>query len=159
MSHPTADLDYRAREQVRRALREMAMHPGAADEPNPLEALAVLLHLRTHVTRAERETARRAREDGRSWGAIGEACGLGVSGPGVAEDAFRRFAVQLAAGPPVFPWTCRDCGELIGDRGPVWGDAEDAEPDHGGGCERFAATVQAWDERWKDGSDEGDGNG
>ena len=140
-----------ARFQVRRALAEMAMRPVAADHPDPLEALRVLRELRGAVTLAEREAARRAREDGRSWREIGTA--LGVDGPPSA--AFTHVMPPYrGVSPDWFIWTCGECGEHVRDYGPgLWPD--EAEKGHVRTCPRLAATVAAYE----DGSGEGSGDG
>jgi hypothetical protein len=156
------DLASGARLQVRRALREMAMHPGVADEPDPLEALAVLHQLRGAVAQAERVAARRAREDGQSWAQIGEALGRRDdpgTGLSVAEQAWRHVMPGYRGiSPDWFTWTCPSCGEHVRDYGPEL-PPDEAEKGHVRICPQFAATAAAWDASWDDGSDEGSGDG
>jgi len=148
------DLASEARIQVRRALREMAMHPGIMDEPDPLEALAALQQLRGALAHAERDAARRARESGKSWAQIGDATVPDPAGSLYpAAEAFGRVASDIGNGPS-FPWTCPSCGNLVTDYGPYSG-PHDGERGHSIGCERFAATVQAWDAQWREGGEDG----
>jgi hypothetical protein len=111
---------------------------------DPMEALTVLACLRAAIAQPERAAARRAREDGQSWHAIGEALGFADDpGPGmtsIADRAFVRLADRLADGPSL-AWSCSACGGLVRDRGPGIPLCE-AEAGHVKGCERFAAAVR-----------------
>ena len=75
-----------AGEEIRAAVHRLT---GGTGDPrsqyhDPLAALRVLMSLRAAVTQAERDAARRAREEGRSWGDIGEALGFADDpGPGM----------------------------------------------------------------------------
>jgi hypothetical protein len=151
--------DADARRQVRRAVTEMT---GGAGDPrsavhDPLAALRALTSLRGEAVRAEREAARRAREDGLPWSRVGEAMGFADRPrPGltsVAERAFLAVASDLGSGPS-FAWTCPSCGGVIVDYGPETGHPADAEHGHAEGCKRLAETVRAWDASWEDSSDE-----
>jgi hypothetical protein len=137
-----------ARQWIRQSVTAMTGGPGDPHSAvhDPLEALGALTQLRAALAQAERDAARRAREDGKSWREIGEA--LGRPDP---DAAFLRVA-ERAGRYPVAPWACGDCGHMVIDRGPDAGHPEDQERGHAEGCERFAATVAAWDD-----ADEGDG--
>jgi hypothetical protein len=119
---------------------------------DPLEALTVLGHLRAAIAQPERAAARRAREDGQSWHAIGEALGFADDpGPGmtsIADRAFLALADRLADGPSL-AWSCSACGGLVRDRGPAI-PLLDAERGHAEGCARLAAAMAAWDAQWAD---------
>jgi hypothetical protein len=151
MTDPGTDPAHEARQQVRNAVYRMTGGPGDPRSAvhDPLAALRALVSLRAAVTQAERDAARRAREDRKSWGDIGEALGF----DGRAGAAFLYVASDFGRG-PVFSWTCPSCQVLVADAGPELG-PYDAEDGHGEGCERFAATLAAWDARWEDRSDEG----
>ena len=140
------DLSFQARHQV--SLTVAAMGGGH----DPLKALGALTQLRAAVTRAERDAARRAREDGRTWHDIGEALGFkGLSGfpwTSVAERAFLATASDLGSG-PVVAWECPVCGGMVTDRGPETGHPADAEEGHRGSCARLTATVKAWNAQWE----------
>ena len=56
------------------------------------------------------------------------------------------------AHPGWFPWTCPSCGGNVRDYGPAL-PPDEAEKGHAEGCERYAATMTAWD-AVEDGSDE-----
>lgn len=151
--------DAAARHQVRRAVTEMT---GGTGDPrsavhDPLAALRALTSLRGEAVRAEREAARRAREDGRLWSQIGEAMGFADDpAPGmtsVAEHAFLAVASDLGSGPS-FAWTCLSCLQVVIDYGPETGSPADAEHGHAEGCERLAEMARAWDASWEDEDDE-----
>ena len=150
----TEDPAYEARQQIRLAVYRIAGNRGDSRhvDYDPLAALRVLVCLRTAVTQAERDAARRAREGGRSWREIGEA--LGRPDPDVA---FLHVA-EHAGRYPSLAWRCPDCGETVIDYGPPQSAAGEAERGHAEGCERFAATMRAWDASWDDGSEEGSGD-
>ena len=101
--------------------------------------LAARLQLRDYI--------RHARQDGLGWQEIGALLDLGAEaadrGLTVAEAAFRFAAPQPSSSGQMatFPWTCRECGQLVRDRGPGHGHPEDDEPGHAGGCARLAAAV------------------
>jgi hypothetical protein len=147
MTDPGTEPAYEARNCIRRSVAEMTGNLGDPLSPysDPLKALGALIQLRVAVAGAEREAARKAREQGWSWGDIAGA--LGLDSP---EAAFRRFAYDLGEG-LVFGWNC-PCGSLISDGGPEM-PLDDAERGHAEGCERFAETLAAWDARWKDDED------
>ena len=130
---------------------------GTRAEPEPLAGIRAATALRHAASRAIADCARYAREDGKTWGQIGEAMGCEPDPPAgvsAAETAFWAVAADLGRGPS-FAWTCPACGQTVIDEGPA-DHPEDAETGHGAGCERFAATVRAWNDQWKD---EGDGRG
>ena len=139
-----------AGEEIRAAVYRLT---GGTGDPrsayhDPLAALRVLTSLRAAISQPERDAARRARENGKSWAEIGVALGL------PADLTFGRFASDLGSG-PCLAWTCRSCGQMVTDRGydNRW-HAEDAETGHAEGCERFAATVAGWDAQWGESSDD-----
>ena len=129
--------------------------PGASwseDAAGPLEGIAAARHLELAAVKAVRGHARRAREDGITWHAIGEAMGFADDPqPGmtsVAEHAFRRLASDLGSGAS-FGFPCGTCGKTVIDYGPGLA-PHDAEQGHGEGCGRFAATLAEWDRIWGD---------
>ena len=74
-------MQYEGRQQIRRSVAAMTADLGDPRSAvhDPLAALRALVALRAAVTQAERDAARRAREDGRSWGDIGEALGFAAT--------------------------------------------------------------------------------
>ena len=138
------DPGHLAREEIYGALYRLTGNVGDPRSAvhDPLAALRVLMALRAAVSGAERDAIRRAREDGTTWAEIGAAMSL----PAVA--AFGRFASDFGRG-PAFPWKCQSCGAPVSDGGPEM-PLSDAERGHAEGCERFAATLAAWDEQWRD---------
>jgi hypothetical protein len=125
--------------------------PGGKRDAKPLAGLRaareVELAARYYACRFIRE----AREDGLTWGDISTALllGPGAEEPGVSPA---HVAYSYAVGDPeldsaarlsrVFPWECPVCSEVIRDRGPADGPA-DEEPGHAAGCARLAAAVAA----------------
>lgn len=104
--------------------------------------------------RSARDYIRHAREAGRSWQEIGTALGLEThAGKGyipVAEAAYDYTAGRADDdfGQTIgrtFVWVCPVCHEVVGDRGPCNGPADD-EVGHASGCPRLAAAVAAWRE-------------
>lgn len=129
--------------------------PGAGwseDAAGPLEGISAARHLELAAVQAFRDHARRAREDGLTWGAIGEAMGFADHPPrgmtSVAEHAFQR-AVPVSSSVVYFVWTCPSCRQLVRDYGPELA-PHDAEQGHADGCGRFAATLAEWDRQWGD---------
>lgn len=152
-------MQHEARQQIRRSVAAMTADLGDPRSAvhDPLAALRALVALRAAVTQAERDAARRAREDGRSWGDIGEALGFAEPG-GTAQAAGAAYEHVMPgwfdrAHPGWFPWTCPSCGGNVRDYGPAL-PPDEAEKGHAEGCGRFTATVRAWDASWEDGSDE-----
>lgn len=95
-----------------------------------------------------------ARQGCMSWHEIGALLAIGPDaaerGLTVAEAAF-GFAVGPAAWgeAPAFAWTCRACGQMISDRGPVTGGhPDDEEPGHADRCARLAVAVAEHDAVW-----------
>jgi hypothetical protein len=121
-------------------------------EPESLAAITAARHLEWAARDAVRRHVKSAREDGRGWHAIGEALGFADDPqPGmtsIAEHAFAVVASDLGMGCS-FGWTCPDCLNTVIDYGPEL-PPHDAEHGHAEGCERFAATVRAWNEQWED---------
>jgi len=119
-------------------------------EPDPLAAITAARHLEWAARDALRGHVRNAREDGRTWDQVGTALGYkpGPDVPPVSESAFRVVATDLGGGYS-FGWTCPDCLKAVIDYGPEL-PPHDAEHGHAEGCERFAATVRAWNEQWED---------
>ena len=123
---------------------------GTMLQPEPLAGIRAAMALGHAARRAVSDCARYGREDGLTWTQIGAAMV-----PAHDEySAFLAVAADLGRGPS-FAWTCPACGQTVIDEGPA-DHPEDAETGHGAGCERFAATVRAWNDQWKD---EGDGRG
>ena len=153
------------RQLIRRGLRDLGVaftprpiFPGnpesaTTETPEPLPGIRAALKLKHAAERAIADCARCAREDGRSWGLIGEAMGYADDPqPGmasVAEHAFAALASDLGRGPS-FAWTCPACDRTVIDRGPEQGHPEDAEEGHAEGCTRMAAAIAAYDAQWKD---------
>ena len=160
----TEDPAYEARTQIRLAVYRIAGNRGDPRhvDYDPLAALRVLVCLRAAVTQAERDAARRVREDGSTWSDIGEALGFADDpGPGMTSVAERAYQYVIPAGRAIgrdgFPWICPSCGGQVRDYGPEI-PPDEAERGHAEGCERFAATMRAWDASWDDGSEEGSGD-
>ncbi len=163
---------YRVRHETGNAIRRLVRASGGefadrplvrsdpqgrqVSEPEPLAGIAAAVAVEREARRLCLESVRYAREDGMAWHAIGEAMGFADHPPrgmtSVAEHAFCR-AVPGHAAADYFVWTCPECGKLVRDYGPELGPHE-AEQNHAGDCERFAAAVRAWDAQWED-----DGNG
>jgi hypothetical protein len=138
---------------VRRPVIRSDSASGYRAEPEPLAGIRAATALGHAVGRAKADGARYAREDGETWEQIGEALGFkpGPDLPPVSESAFRVLASDLGRGPS-FAWTCPACGQRVIDYGPEEG-PNDSEQGHGDGCERFVATIEAWDAQWEDDSD------
>jgi len=163
--------DYDTRHQIRRAVYELARQAGdrmvtrqgvrgepafgTERAPEPAAEIRIAMALQDGARRYCLYAIQRAREDGLSWHAVGEALGFADDpGPGmtsVAERAFQYAARDLGAGPS-FTWRCPSCGNFVSDGGPEI-PLDDAERGHAGGCERFAETVRAWDASWEDEND------
>ena len=120
---------------------------GTKAEPEPLAGIRAATALRNAASRAVSDCARYAREDGKSWTEIGAA----MEPARDQYSAFLAVASHLGRGPS-FAWTCPACGQTVIDYGPEEG-PNDSERGHGDGCERFVATIEAWDAQWEDDSD------
>jgi hypothetical protein len=118
-------------------------------EPEPIAAITAARDLEHAAASAVRDHVRNAREDGCTWGRVGDVIGYRPSlrGPSAAEQAFAAFASDLGNG-PAFAWTCPVCLGIVTDRGPETSPA-DAERGHADGCTRLAETVRAWDASWE----------
>ena len=138
---------------VRRPVIRGDSASGTRAEPEPLAGIRAATALRHAASAAAADCARYAREDGKTWEQIGEALGFkpGPDLPPVIESAFRVLASHLGSGPS-FAWTCPACGQTVIDHGPEAG-PHDSEQGHGDGCERFVATIEAWDAQWEDDSE------
>lgn len=165
---------HHARELVRNAVFTLAREAGAEmterpvitgdpswtqKEPEPLAAIRAAVALRSVVADVERQAAKHARQDGRTWAEIAGALGCeGDPGCGLTPggQAFERMASDLGSG-PTFAWTCPGCGQLVIERGPECGHPADCEAGHADGCARLAETVRAYDAQWEDEGDGSDG--
>jgi hypothetical protein len=164
-----------ARSAARRAAIDIARQHGAEiiDRPafggsqvtirdvEPLAGLRAAREIELGARYHIRNYIQDAREAGYAWSEIGAALNLGAGrndergGQSVAEAAY-----SVAAGNPdsetarrygrSFGWRCASCEGLVIDRGPFDGPV-DAEPGHGDGCPRLAATVAAWEAEWEAG--------
>jgi hypothetical protein len=136
--------------------------PGwTANEAEPLAGITAAKHLEWAAAKAVRDHARRAREDGLTWGRIAGALGCkGDPGYGVspAEEAFRQLASDLGSGPS-FGFTCGTCLKTVIDHGPECGHPEDCERGHAEGCTRLAEAVRAYRAQWDDDEETGEGSG
>jgi hypothetical protein len=126
-------------------------------EPEPLPGMQMARHVEHAAHRLAGDYVRQAREDGHTWPEIGAALNL-------AADAERRSmspaeaAYDYAAGDPgseyarrygrSVTWSCPACRAVISDRGPQAGSPADTERGHTDGCERLAATQNAYDAEW-----------
>ena len=132
---------------VRRPVIRGDAASGTTAQPEPLAGIRAATELRHAASRAVSGCVRYAREDGKSWTEIGAAMEP-------ARDqcsAFLAVASHLGRGPS-FAWTCPACGQTVIDYGPEAG-PNDSEQGHGDGCERFVATIEAWDAQWEDDTD------
>lgn len=87
-----------ARGEIRASVARLTAGPGSA-AGDPLAVLAAVVSLRAALAGEERHAARRAREDGKTWGEIGAALGITGSRLAAAERAFARLASDLGDGP------------------------------------------------------------
>jgi len=146
-------------EMTDRPLIRSEPHGRMIREPEPRAGIRAAMAFEREHHRRCLEYVRYAREDGLGWHAIGEIMGFADHPqPGMtsaAEHAF-RYAVPGHAAVDWFTWTCPSCGKLVRDYGPEQA-PQDAEQGHAEGCQRFAATIRAWDAQWGDEGDEGDG--
>jgi hypothetical protein len=162
------DPAYETRHQIRRAVYELAKQAGdqmvtrqsvrgepafgTEQAPEPAAEIRIAVALAQEARRYCLYAIQRAREDGLTWHAVGEALGFaddpGAGMTSIAERAFQYAARDLGTGPS-FMWRCPSCGNLVSDGGPEM-PLDDAERGHGDGCQRFAETVRAWDDQWKD---------
>jgi len=112
----------------------------------PLAVLGALTSLRGAALQMERDAARLARQNRRSWDEIAQAMGL-APGPArhPAAEAFSRLASDLGDDRLSFGWPCRECGKVVLDYGPGAGHPADAERGHAEGCTRLAAAVRAYE--------------
>src|ERR1019366_10085848 len=93
---------------VRRPVIRGDSASGTRAEPEPLAGIRAATALRHAASAAAADCARYAREDGKTWGQIGEAMGCEPDPPAgvsAAETAFWAVASDLGRGPP-FAWTC-----------------------------------------------------
>jgi hypothetical protein len=127
---------------------------GSMTDVEAAAGLTAARHVELAALRFAKDYIRHAREDGRTWHEIGIALGLGTHARNnyipVAEAAYDHAAgragdeLAQAIG-RVFVWVCPVCDEVVGDRGPHNGPADD-EAGHATGCPRLAAAIAAWRE-------------
>lgn len=127
---------------------------GTFREPEPLPAVRAARRLRDEAAAAVKSHVRRAREDGHSWAAIGEACGF-VTDPDRGVPAESQAFTAVTPQPDgwvvraaTFTWICPACRETVHDYGPEAAHPADAEEGHGDGCTRLAEAVRAYDAKW-----------
>lgn len=151
------DPAFAARQEIRRCIASLTGDLGdpLSEDYDPLTGLAAAALLSRAASGAVRDHVLAARQAGRAWREIGEAYGPPARD---GRQVFDLLAADLGDG-PVFGWPCPSCTRVVADHGPGQGGPRDAERGHGDGCERFAATVAAWDRLRDEGSEEGDGDG
>jgi hypothetical protein len=131
----------------------------AVRDLEPLTGARAARDIELGARHAARGYIRQAREAGHSWDQIGQA--LGVAPDADADQAglsVAEAAYTYAAGSPYtdtairhgrsFIWRCRSCDQVISDRGPIAGPADD-ELGHTERCPGLAAAVAQWDAGWE----------
>ena len=179
MSHPVdqsqPDINQRARQAADATVLRLARDDGAEIRTRPIyrgagitvsyaepaAGLRAARSLEIAATRQARDYVRHAREEGMTWGHIGNL--LGLSPDLAAKEGYDagRAAFDYAAGTTdgrpgwsyeqSFRWTCPSCEKTVTDRGPEAGRPEDAEPGHSPGCALLAARSAAYDAEWEAG--------
>jgi hypothetical protein len=131
-------------------IREREAWPGSLIKvryAEPAAGMRAALIARDTASRVIRDYGRRAREDGLSWEAIGQALALdqGQDAPDGYELGAAAYEAMAGAGDPwyepSFAWTCSSCTSTISDRGPYDSHPADREQGHAGGCQRLAADM------------------
>ena len=86
-----------------------------------------------------------------SWHEVGEALGVAglarARGSSLGEAAWEYAAkrsAHLGGQPGEFRRVCRNCGEVVSDRGPGGRSPAEDEQGHAEGCHRLAAAVAEW---------------
>lgn len=126
-----------------------------ASDLQPLEGVRAAHQIEAGARFAAREYIRQAREDDASWLEIGRALGLAPS-PDQAARTIAEAAYTYTAGSPdtdlarhdgrSFGWLCFSCHQVIDDRGPQTGPAQD-EHDHSDSCRRLAEKLAEWEKQ------------
>jgi hypothetical protein len=104
---------------------------------------------RNSADRVRDDYVRRARQDGMSWLAIGQALGLDQGRDAQAGYDLAVTAFETVAGEPdiyrqpTLGWRCPSCDATVSDHGPYEGHPEDNERGHADGCQRLADDVAA----------------
>jgi hypothetical protein len=140
-------------------ITEEPFFPGSLSKTRyaePLAAIGASLTMEGFARQVKHQSAKRAREAGITWLAIGEVIKGELTGDDLDGYTLAVRAYEYFTGPPdiwhqpIFSWTCPACGQHVSDRGPYEGNPLDNEQGHAEDCTSLAAEVTAWDARWAD---------